>query len=76
MTDFSGEREDITAESMTMKGYEGKYYNSRPISLIILEQTNSFKDSWAQLMQEEIIGKWINKLVHSNSRISFSDGKK
>lgn len=30
MTDFSGEREDITAEPMTMKGYEGKYYNSRP----------------------------------------------
>lgn len=24
MTDFSGEREDVTAEPVTMKGYEGK----------------------------------------------------
>lgn len=58
MTHFSDEKEDITAESMNMEGYKGKVLHARPISLITSEQTNSFKDSWAQLMQETIIGKW------------------
>lgn len=39
------------------------------------EQINSFKDGLAQLMQEEIIGKWINKLAHASSGISFSARK-
>lgn len=40
-----------------------------------LEQTNSLKDGLAQLVQEEIIGEWINKLVHASSGISFSARK-
>lgn len=48
MIHFGDETEDVTAEPTNMKNVlKEKYDNARPISLITLEQTNSFKDGLA-----------------------------